>query len=314
MMKIRWKVVWLLTVLCTEPMRAQEQEIRPNGFDVSKATIPRTDILDGGVGKDGIRAVDRPKFLEIDEVNFIEDGEIVISFTAKNGETRAYPIRILIKHEIVNDKTGDQSYMVTYCPLCASAMVFESSIDGKDLIFGVSGLLYHSDVLMYDRETQSLWTQLGMRAVSGPSVGKKLKWLPSEQLTFQTWKKKYPEGKVLSLNTGHRVDYKSSDYGEYFSSPETAFPAPYNRTELPQKKYVGGVIRNGKAMAFPLPNYLLGKGIEAKLGGETIKVSYDQGTRQFQVFEEDGTTPVPSVTVFWFAWQAFYPETKIWKP
>lgn len=312
MMKDNWIFVLLLTALITKSGLAQEAH--PNGFDVSKASIPVAEILDGKVGKDGIKSVDHPKFLEIAAVNYIEDGETVISFTAKNGETRAYPIRILNKHEIVNDKFEGQSIIVTYCPLCASAMVFESMIEGKHLVFGVSGLLYHSDVLMYDRETQSLWTQLGMQAVSGPNVGKKLKWLPSEQMSFQVWKSKYPQGKVLSLDTGHKVNYNSAGYTGYFASPDTMFPVPFKRTELRKKRFVGGVVRNGEAMAFAIPNYLLTEGVEAEVGGEIIKVSYDQIKRQFQAFEADGITPIPSVTVFWFAWQAFYPETKIWKP
>ena len=208
---------------------------------------------------------------------------------------------------------GDQSYMVTYCPLCASAMVFEASIDGKDLVFGVSGLLYRSDVLMYDRETQSLWTQLGMRAVSGPSVGTKLKWLASEQMNFGEWKKKYPDGKMLSLDTGFRVDYRTSDLAEYFTSPETIFPVPFTRKELRKKSYICGVVRNGQAMAFHLPMIPAQKLFELEVGAEITKVFYDRKAHHFQFFEKDGTTPIPSVIAFWFAWQAFYPDTKIWK-
>ncbi len=289
-------------------------EERPNGFDVSKASISVKDILDGGVGKDGIPAIDRPKFLSAQQVNFMGDGETVISFTGKNGETRAYPIRVLIQHEIVNDKYEGQAIMVTYCPLCASAMVFESRIGDKDLVFGVSGLLYQSDVLMYDRETQSLWTQLGMKSVSGPNVGKALKWLPSEQMSFATWKKKYPQGEVLSTDTGFMRNYQSSGYGDYFESSETMFPVPFTRKELPKKSYVSGVIHKGKTMAFPMRGMPRDELIEVEIGGDKIKVIYERDTRQMKAFEADGVTSIPVVRAFWFAWQAFYPETEIWKP
>ncbi len=312
MMKYRWFIGILIIALTTHS--GQAKDVRPNGFDVSNASIPVDKILDGGVGKDGIPSINRPEFIRANAVTYVGDGETVISFTGKNGETRAYPIRILIKHEIVNDKIDGQAIIVTYCPLCASAMVFASSLKGKDLIFGVSGLLYQSDVLMYDRDSQSLWTQLGMQSVSGTNVGERLKWLPSEQMTFAAWKKKYPQGKVLSIKTGFMRNYEFSGYGQYFSSPEPAFPVPFTRTEFPKKSYVGGVIRNGKQMAFPLKQLPPGKEIEIQLGGETIKVSYDRKGRQLRVFEADGKTPVPTVIVFWFAWQAFYPETEIWKP
>lgn len=310
MMKGRWYFGLLFTVFIAGESWLEGAGL--NGFDVSKATIPVAEILDGGVGKDGIPAIDHPKFLKPEAVNYISDGETVISFTGKNGETRAYPIRILIQHEIVNDKLDEQAFMVTYCPLCASAMVFETSLDGKTLVFGVSGLLYHSDVLMYDRETQSLWTQLGMRSVSGPNAGKKLKWLPSEQMSFGVWKKKYPEGKVLSPETGFMRDYDSSGYGDYFESPETMFPAPYTRKELAKKSYIGGVIRNGKAMAFPMQKMPREKLLDVEVGGEMIKVIYEKSSRQLKAFEADGHTPIPVVVAFWFAWQAFYPDTEIW--
>ncbi len=306
---------WMLACLLAACLggKGLAEASRPNGFDLSRATIPVTDILDGGVGKGGVPAIDRPKFLPAAAVDFMGDGETVISFTGKKGETRAYPIRILIQHEIVNDKMEGQAFMVSYCPLCASAMVFDAAIDGKELIFGVSGLLYHSDVLMYDRESQSLWSQLGMRSVSGPNVGKKLKWLASEQMSFGVWKKKYPLGKVLSTETGFMRNYQSSGYRDYFESPDTVFPVPYTRKEFPKKTYVAGLIVNGKAMAFPLRKMPRGKLLEVEVGQQTIKVIYEKNSRLLKAFEADGQTLIPVVVAYWFAWQAFYPETEIWK-
>lgn len=174
-----------------------------NGFDVSNATIPVEEIRSGGPPRDGIPSIDHPKIEPAPEVNFLRDDDIVIGVEHK-GEARAYPLRILVWHEIVNDVIADKPVTVTYCPLCGTAMVFDATVDGRQRSFGVSGLLFNSDVLMYDRETNSLWSQLGMRAVSGPAVGKTLTWLPSERLTWKAWRTAHPNGEVLSPDTGHR--------------------------------------------------------------------------------------------------------------
>ena len=134
-----------------------------NGFDVGNASIPVDEILPGGPPRDGIPAIDNPVFMDAQKATFLSEDDRVIGI-ARHGITRAYPIAILNWHEIVNDRIGQESIVVTYCPLCGTGMVFAA---GSALSFGVSGLLYNSDVLMYDRQTDSLWSQLKMEAVSG---------------------------------------------------------------------------------------------------------------------------------------------------
>ncbi len=170
------------------------------GFDVSNRSVPRHEMRSGGPGRDGIPSIDAPRFVSVSEADYMQDEDLVLSVT-RGGETRVYPFRILVWHEIVNDRIGDEAFMVTYCPLCETAMVFDRTVDRKLLEFGVSGLLYQSDVLMYDRETESLWSQLGMEAVSGPMRGRTLTWLPAQQMTWARWKTEYPEGRVLSMQT-----------------------------------------------------------------------------------------------------------------
>lgn len=279
-----------------------------NGFKLTDLRIEREAIKSGGPPRDGIPSIDTPKFIAPDKADFMKDDDIVLSYT-HDGTTRAYPLRILVWHEIVNETINGKPILVTYCPLCGTAMIYDRKVGGKVRAFGVSGLLYQSDVLMYDREDQSLWSQLGMKAVSGPLSGTKLEWLPSEHLKWKAWKAKYPKGEVLSTETGHERSYNAQAYESYFKSPNTMFPIPKHNEALSEKEWVVGVIKDGKAVAFPLAQ--LEKASEAKLDGVSLK--FDSASRLATATDSKGNE-LPTVTVFWFAWQAFYPQTTLWKP
>jgi len=281
-----------------------------NGFDLSNAAIPKGEIFRGGPPRDGIPSIDNPKFVPAADVDYLRDGDLVIGLV-RNGTTRAYPLRILIRHEIVNDVIDGQPVAVTYCPLCGTSMVFDARVDGQKRTFGVSGLLYNSDVLMYDRETESLWSQIAMKAISGPEVGNELTWLPSEQMTWKAWLQKHPTSEVLSLDTGHRRDYAADAYASYFASEQTMFPAPYSRRELPRKNWVLGLLINGEAKAYPVRQLPDGEPIADEVGGEQVEILWDAAARHAQVVKPNGES-IPSVLAFWFAWQAFYPETALW--
>ncbi len=289
---------------------AREQKM--NGFVVSNASIDKEDIMFGGPPRDGIPSIDNPDFIPISRVDYLRDKDIILS-VKRGGEVRGYPTRIIVWHEIVNDVIAGDSIVVTYCPLCGTGMVFDRNVDGKVRTFGVSGLLYQSDVLMYDRETESLWSQLAMKGVSGPAVDQKLTWIPSEHLTWKAWQEKYPDGKVLSINTGYSRNYAGEAYAAYFASDAVMFPVPQTRKELPNKAKVIGVFINGKAKAYPLNDLPSGKIIKEKVGGQEIMVSYDAEKQFPQVTDANGEH-ITSVVVFWFAWQAFYPDTGLWRP
>lgn len=279
-----------------------------NGFKLTDLRIERDAIKSGGPPRDGIPSIDAPKFITPDKADFMKDDDIVLSYT--HGETtRAYPLRVLVWHEIVNETIAGKPILVTYCPLCGTAMIFDRKVGDKVRTFGVSGLLYQSDVLMYDREDESLWSQLKMEAVSGPLSGTKLEWLPSEHLKWSAWKTKYPKGEVLSTDTGHERPYQAQAYESYFKSPKTMFPIPKHNEALPEKEWVVGVIHEGKAVAFPIA--ALEKSNEAKQDGVSLK--FDPASRLTTATDSKGNE-LPAVTVFWFAWQAFNPETSLWKP
>ncbi|MCH7911300.1 MAG: DUF3179 domain-containing protein, partial [Candidatus Hydrogenedentes bacterium] len=237
----------------------------------------------------------------------------VVGFV-QDGISRDYPIRILVWHEIVNDTVGGVPIVVTYCPLCGTSMIFHRTYLGRDLTFGVSGLLYQSDVLMYDHQTESLWSQLKMQCISGSMLGTELTWLPAEEMTWSAWKERYPDSEVLSTDTGFRRDYRRTAYAGYENTERLFFPAPKYRDELGNKEWVVGVIVNGSAMAYPVEELkeLAGTPLDDTLGGVDIRIVYDEAKQWARVTRSDGEKPVPHVNAFWFAWQAFYPDTGLY--
>lgn len=289
----------------------EEQAKALNGFDLSNSTVPLAGIMRGGPPRDGIPSIDQPNFVATEEVDYLKPDDIVIGLHV-DGVARAYPLRILVWHEIVNDVIGGKPVVITYCPLCGTSMVFDARVDGKPRTFGVSGLLYQSDVLMYDRESESLWTQLGMKAISGPAVNETLDWLPSEHMTWKAWKEQNPNGEVLSTDTGHSRNYRANAYEDYFASDRTMFPVPKRRRDFRNKEWVLGVILNGQAIAYPVEKLPDGVALRDEVGGEFITVQWDAAARHPRVVNATGSV-IPSVMVFWCAWQAFYPETLVWK-
>lgn len=282
-----------------------------NGFDLSNSVIDKRKILSGGPPRDGIPAIDNPHFVAAGAVDFLQDNDIVIGLV-RGIVARAYPTRILVWHEVVNDTVAGDAVAVTYCPLCGTGMVFDRNIDGQEKSFGVSGLLFQSDVLLYDRESESLWSQLGLKAISGSAVGATLTWLPAEHLTWAAWKAKYPHSEVLSTNTGHRRNYGGQAYASYFASDDIMFPVPQTRRELPNKEKVIGVIFGNEAKAYPLAR-LPAQAITDTVGGQQIKVHYEADKQAVRITNTNGDL-LPSVVAFWFAWQAFYPQTTLWQP
>ena len=308
-MKTIFKILFLVIIFIFTS--TQTFAVTKNGFDLSNSIIDKDKILSGGPSKDGIPSIDNPLFVNVKDVNYLRDDNIIIGLD-HNGIQKAYPTRILVWHEIVNDTIDNLNVAVTYCPLCGTAMVFNRDIGGMLRSFGVSGLLYQSDVLMYDRQTYSLWSQLAMKSVSGKSVGVKLKWLPSQHLTWKAWKTKYPNSKVLSLDTGYNRNYNATPYGNYINSNNVMFPVPKTRDDLSDKTWVVGVIINNIAKAYDVNKLPDKKEVKDKIGKTNIIIKYDKEKNHPVITTED-KKEIASVLVYWFAWQAFYPNTEIWK-
>ncbi len=246
--------------------------------DTSKALVPLDDIVAGGPPPDGIPAIDRPAFVTpAAAAAWLTPKEPVLGLDI-NGDARAYPLQILMWHEIVNDAVGSTRVVVTYCPLCNSGLVFERSIAGRTLDFGTSGQLYKSDLVMYDRQTHSLWSQMDGRAIVGELAGTQLTVIPANTISFEEWRAAHQAGKVLSRETGHSRRYGVNPYTAYdqpLQSPLLFTGRPDPRR--PPKERVVGVKVGGVARAYPW-SLLERRGvIHDRLESETLVVFHQQG-------------------------------------
>lgn len=208
-------------------------------------------------GYDCIKSIDSPKFITVDDVDFIQDDDLVIGLKIGD-EVRCYPHAILNWHEIVNDHIGDISFSINYCPLTGSGMAWDRMINGKETEFGVSGLLYNSNVIPYDRETGSHWSQMEQQCVNGENFKQHVKTYPVIETTWKTWKAMYPKSKVVSTETGYNRDYHSYPYFDYKENTDVFFPTANENDTLHPKERVYGVIQNTSVICFPLTDFKLG--------------------------------------------------------
>ena len=283
------------------------------GFDLSRSSIPVEDILSGGPPKDGIPALLAPKFVPADQASYLQPRDRVIG-VVRAGLAKAYPLRILNWHEVVNDSVGPTAIAVTYCPLTGSGVVFDRAVNGRTISFGVSGRLYQSNVLLYDHQTESLWSQLKAQAVTGPERGAQLLPLPSVTTTWGAWRRAHPSTLVLSDDTGHARDYTRNPYAGYEQSPEVMFPSKRVDTRLPAKERVLGVEVGGQAKAYPLARVERAGTIDDEIGGMAVRIESDAAARTARIVRRADGKPVPTVTAYWFAWSAFHPDTAVWGP
>lgn len=281
-----------------------------NGFDVVGAIIPVSEILNGGPGRDGIPSLDHPVFVPADKASFLRSKDRVLGIEL-NGIHRAYPIRILNYHEIVNDTIGGTPLVITYCPLCGSGMAFLSTYNEKPLEFGVSGLLYNSDVLLYDRHTHSLWSQMLGTAVTGTMKGTRMTAIPLSNTTWREWLLRHPDTEVLSTKTGYRRNYRANPYPNYGRIGKLYFPVAREDSRYARKSMVLGLEIDGHFKAYPFDEL---KKVPRKLSdqfrGQQIEVLFDRKNQTARIFDAGGKE-LPTVIAFWFAWYTFHPDTEV---
>ncbi|NRB39011.1 MAG: DUF3179 domain-containing protein [Pseudomonadales bacterium] len=281
-----------------------------NGFNISNSTIPAEQIMHGGPPRDGIPALNNPVFISAAKMLNLKPQDKVLGLSY-NGEVKAYPIRILDYHEIVNDHFGDKAVLISYCPLCGTGMAFNATIDNKTLRFSVSGLLYNSDVLMYDKHTDSLWSQILMQAISGPFKGQQLKLLPMEHSTWQLWIKRYPETQVLSFDTGYLRNYQQGPYGDYAQSRQLYFPIAHHDKRYHPKEITLGISINGHHKAYPFIELAdLNSPLVDKINQHTIKLYFDKKSRTARAVDINNR-PIAILRSYWFAWYTFHPDTLV---
>lgn len=285
---------------------------RFNGFDVADAIVPIHTIQRGGPPRDGIPAIDHPKFVPAD-VAQLADKDRVLG-VALNGIARAYPVRILNWHEVVNDRFAGRAVVVTYCPLCGTGMAFDADLRTGATSFGVSGLLYNSDVLLYDRATKSLWSQLRQTAISGPLKGTRLRAVPLSHTSWADWRRRHPDTEVLSTETGFNRDYSRDPYVGYESVPRLIFEVQHRDDRFPLKEWVLGIEVDGTYKAYPFS--VLGRAVNARgelqdtVAGRLLRIRYDPAHGHAEAFDAQDRV-WPSTMAFWFAWVAFHPATEV---
>jgi hypothetical protein len=283
----------------------------------TKHSVPLDEIISGGPPKDGIPSIDQPKFISVSEANeWLKDEEPGIAFS--RGQTnRFYPYQILVWHEIVNDTVDGNRILVTYCPLCLTGYIFDPLVKDKRVEFGTSGKLWKSNLVMYDRKTDSLWSQILGEAIVGEMTGSKLEVLPSDQMKFGVWKKLYPDGQVLSRETGATRFYGSSPYGNYFSTTNLALSlAKPTDTRLPNEAFVLGIVINDQAKAYHVEAIKKQGSVEDVFEGKTIIARFEPEIEAVRLYEKmpDGNLKrINPFSSFWFAWVAAYPNTELYK-
>ncbi len=229
-----------------------------------------TRIISGGPPPDGIPAIDKPKFLKASDVTFLDPAEPVLALEV-GGEARAYPVQVLIWHEIVNDTVGGVPVAVTYCPLCNSALAFDRRAADRVLDFGTSGKLYQSDLVMYDRQTESLWPQIEGRAVAGTLTGTELTPYIVSTVTWEEWLSTHPDDWVLSRDTGHDRDYGRNPYVGYDNPEGTPFLFDAEADpRLPAQTRVLGLSEGEEAVAVMLETLADAGTLEADLAGRPV--------------------------------------------
>lgn len=234
---------------------------------------------DGGPGPDGIPAIDHPRFLPADSASFLSDTEPVIAVDV-GGQHRAYPVQILIWHEIVNDTIAGIPVAVTYCPLCNSALTFDRRAAGRVLDFGVSGKLYQSDQVMYDRQTESLWAQFVGQSIAGLLTGTRLRDYPTQTVPWGGWRAANPKGWVLSRETGFVRDYGTNPYAGYDSAPGRPFL--FNGRldpRLAARRRVVGLGAGPDALAVAWPAPARPAVLNVRVAGAPVTVWWQPGTR-----------------------------------
>ncbi len=284
--------------------------------DGTKHSVSLDDILGGGPPKDGIPSIDNPKFVSIaDAEKFLGDSDPGIALDI-HGMAKFYPFQILVWHEIVNDTINGERILVTYCPLCLSGIVFDPVVEGERVEFGTSGKLWNSNLVMYDRKTDSLWSQILGEAIVGAMTGTQLNVLPSDVIRFGEFKKQYPQGIALSRDTGATRVYGQDPYGDYYTTPGTYFPVAKKDDRLADKDFILGIVVNGKAKAYWSEAVKKAGEVSDRFEGKDIIARYEKDIDAVRLFERktDGTVErINPFGAFWFSWVAAHPGTELLK-
>jgi len=281
------------------------------GFDAATpASVAMEKLIQGCPARDCIPSIDEPAYESADQASRWLGDDALVMAMAHNGDERAWPIRILDFHEIVNDTIGGDPIAITWCPLCGSGVAFDRRIDGKVTEFGVSGVLHDSDLVMYDRASNTLWQQITGEGIMGPRTGEKLAEVPVTLTEWSRWREAHPKTRVLSREQpGFDMDYgESRRYAAYEDSDRLPFPPSRRDLSLHPKTVVFGFSIDGQDLAVLEQSLDAQQNeIDTRLGDLALTVRrLDNG--QVIATDEHGRRH-DSIRLFWFAWYNFHPGT-----
>jgi len=324
---IRLIVSALICMLMPMQVLAKPEHWRQAGFatDFTKTTVDFGTIFSGGPPKDGIPSIDDPRFEQAGMIDWLDGREPVIRLEV-DGIVRAYPLQILIWHEIVNDTIGNVPVSVTYCPLCNSSIAFDRRLDGTVLDFGTTGLLRNSDLVMYDRQSETWWQQFTGEGIVGAHAGRALTMLPSRVIAFEDFRKSHPDADVLARPVPARRDYGRNPYVGYDSrsAPYPLFQGDLPDNINPMARVV--IVRDGDAVhaatldhirrseTVPLPD-----GAILRWTGEQASIldvaatgkGRPIGSVEAVKSTSQGETPLVHDVTFAFVVHAFHPDVPI---
>lgn len=266
-------------------------------FDVTRHIIRLDDIQAGGPPKNGIPALIRPSFVSASEADRSLRAQDMILAVESGSVAKAYPVRILNWHEVVNDDIGEQPVLITWCPLCGSGLAYDPRANGHRYTFGVSGLLYQQNLLFFDVETESLWSQLRGQAAAGPLAGTTLQLLSVTMTTWQNWRAEHPRTLVLSFQTGFKRDYSRDPYSDF-----------------PLDRRMALVISNsGQTKIYPYSELKKARSaVLDEIGGQALIIQFDAKQHSASIQAPSGYVP-PHFAAFLGNVRPFFPNAEIYK-
>jgi hypothetical protein len=307
---LSWAFALLLSSLLVTSLAGAGDTPSRNGFDLSDSRVPVDQIL-RGTARDGARAVDAPRFVDLEAAARWVAPENAVLGLVLAGEARAYPEHLLDYHQVVNDRVGEHAVVVIWDPIAGIPLAFEREVDGRMLDFGVSGLVYRGHCLLYDRQTESLWLPIEGRAVAGPLAGAKWRRVRVVKRALASWAETHPETKILERPLLKQIDYRFSPFSAYWSSPRIPFPVGDVDPRFHPKEIVLGVSCGGDERAF-LSSLVTAAGgrVVDEVGGVRLRVAYDPASA---TFFHDAGDQCTVIEAYWFAWQAFRPGVRVWQ-
>ncbi len=302
------RLLLLLTLAC---VLAAAREVAPatNGFDLTGSRVPAAEILGGGPPRDGIKAIDSPRFVSSAEARWVKAPNPVLA--VRVGEiTHIYPVHLMEYHQVVNDRFEDEPVVVTYDPLAGVPRAFRARLGGETLTFGVSGLIYNHNFLLYDRQHEGLWPQFSGVAITGPASGQALSPLRIRQETLGSVLARHPRARVLAKPEGSKIDYAVSPFERYWQTDGAIFPTKAEDRRFHLKEMVLGLRKGDRARAY-LGSFVTEAGGEAEdeFAGHRIRLRFDVESSTFQWEVPDD---IEVIEAYWLAWKAWVPDTEVW--